>query len=255
MYAYSTDEGTPGRRRSRCRHPASRTTSSPGRRPETTAASTSPGTARRRTRPPAAAPTGVRTAAPTTPTARGACTSRRRSPATRRGQIQRSGVAGEHPVRRGSMQTIIGNQCGGATNNAAAGRTARSATSSSSGSAARARHRSRTPTRQPAQLLLGTHAMYVRQIGGTGVYAGESPKGDSILKFRHRSGQRRDVRGSGQTTANMPNLDIISSKASWPSLRRAIPKKTACLRVTMKLVKSELPRRLSHLTPTTISSG
>ena len=66
----------------------------------------------------------------------------------------------------------------------------------------------------------GSHAMYVRQIGGTGVYAGQSPKGDAILL-----GSTTDPSGDatydalGATSANMPNLDITSSKLSWPSSR------------------------------------
>ena len=43
--------------------------------------------------------------------------------------------------------------------------------------------------------LMGSHAMFVSQIGGTGVLAAAQPKGDSILqRFRDRSGRRRDLR-------------------------------------------------------------
>ena len=110
--------------------------------------------------------------------------------------------------------------------------TARSATSSSSGSAARARRRSRTPT--PTSLLnalLGSHAMYVRQIGGTGVYAGQPPKGDAIqLNSTTRSGRRRDLRRARPTSANMPNLDITQLQGELAEQRLVPPgrRRPAC---------------------------
>src|SRR5207248_1824451 len=84
--------------------------------------------------------------------------------------------------------------------------------------------------------LLGSRAMYVRQIGGTGVYSDQSPKGDAILvnSAADPSGDATyDALGS--TSANMPNLDVTSSKVSWPSTGACHPAGQACLRVTMKV--------------------
>jgi hypothetical protein len=144
-------------------------------------------------------------------------------------------VAGEHPVRHGTVQTIIGNQCGGATNTSAANRTLGDFFQLRVGSKGEAQISYANST-SLLNALLGTHAMYVRQIGGTGVYAGLSPKGDAILT-NSATDPAKDAtyEALGATSANMPNLDILSSKVSWPSLSSCHPKGTACLRVTMKI--------------------
>ena len=74
--------------------------------------------------------------------------------------------------------------------------------------------------------VLGTHAMYVRQNGGTGVYAGVSPKGDAILN-NQATDPAKDAtyEAAGPTSANMPNLDIVASKTSWPSPSSCHPAK------------------------------
>jgi hypothetical protein len=144
-------------------------------------------------------------------------------------------LAGEHPIRRGTVQTIIGEQCGGATNTSATNRTLGDFFQLRIGSKGEAQI-SYADSTSLLNSGLGTHAMYVRQIGGTGVYAGVSPKGDSILN-NSATDPAKDAtyEALGATSANMPNLDILSSKTSWPSLTSCHPKGTACLRVTMKI--------------------
>src|SRR5262249_35771823 len=84
--------------------------------------------------------------------------------------------------------------------------------------------------------LLGTHAMFVSQNGGAGVYAGASPKGDSIL-LNSATDPAKDATydAAGLSSANMPNLDILSSKVSYPSAGSCHPAGTSCLRVWMKV--------------------
>jgi hypothetical protein len=146
-------------------------------------------------------------------------------------------LAGEHPMRRGSIETIMGNQCGGPTNVSLTG------TNRTLGDF----FQLRIGSRGEAQIsygdsnnfngdLYGSHAMYVSQNGGSGVYANVQPKGPAILM-----GSAPDPAGDatyeadGQTSATMPNLDIRSSKVSWPGAKACHPSGAACLRVTMKL--------------------
>jgi hypothetical protein len=145
-------------------------------------------------------------------------------------------VAGEHPVRHGSIQTIIGNQCGGSTNTSAANRTLGDFFQLRIGSQGEAQI-SYADSTSLLNALLGTHAMYVRQIDGTGVYAKQQPKGDSIL-LNSATDPANDATHDalGITSATMPNLDILSSQMSWPSKKSPChPTNTPCLRVTMTL--------------------
>jgi hypothetical protein len=78
----------------------------------------------------------------------------------------------------------------------------------------------------------------VRQVGGTGVYAGQSPKGDPI-QLNSTTDPTGDAtyEALGSTSPSMPNLDVTSSKVSWPSSGSCHPAGQACLRVTMKVAK------------------
>jgi hypothetical protein len=144
-------------------------------------------------------------------------------------------VAGEHPVRHGSIQTIIGNQCGGSSNTSGANRTLGDFFQLRIGSKGEAQISYANST-SLLNALLGTHAMYVRQIGGTGVYANQQPKGDAILNDAATDPAKdATYEAAGATSANMPNLDILSSKVSWPNSKSCHPAKTACLRVTMTI--------------------
>jgi hypothetical protein len=149
-------------------------------------------------------------------------------------------VAGEHPVRRGTVQTIIGNQCGGATNTSATNRTLGDFFQLRIGSKGEAQISYANST-SSLNALLGTHAMYVRQNDGPGVYTGQQIKGDSIL-LNSASDSPGDATydALGQTSASMPNLDVLSSKLSWPSTgKKSVspcrPSNTPCLRVTMTI--------------------
>jgi hypothetical protein len=146
-------------------------------------------------------------------------------------------LASEHPVRRGGIQTVIGNQCGGATNLGLSGltRTLGDFFQLRIGSTGEAQIVYADSENVDGNLM-GSHAMYVRQIDGTGVLTAQQPKGDSIL-----NGSATDPAGDatfdalGQVSQSMPNLDIISSKVSWPSTRSCHPAGTSCLRVVMKV--------------------
>ena len=149
-------------------------------------------------------------------------------------------VAGEHPVRRGSIMTIIGNQCGGASNTSATNRTLGDFFQLRIGSKGEA-HISYADSTSLLNALLGTHAMYVRQNGGASVYAGQQIKGDSIL-LNSASDPAGDATydALGATSASMPNLDLLASKVSWPSTgKKSVspchPANTPCLRITMTL--------------------
>jgi hypothetical protein len=145
-------------------------------------------------------------------------------------------LAGEHPLRRGSIQTIMGNQCGGPANNqTATNRTLGDFFQLRIGSKGEAQI-SYADSNSLINALLGSHAMYVRQIGGSGVYASLQPKGDAIL-LDSATDPAKDAtyEALGATSANMPNLDVLSSKVSWPRADACHPKRTACLRVTMKV--------------------
>jgi hypothetical protein len=117
--------------------------------------------------------------------------------------------ASGHPIHHGSIQTLIGGQCGDRTLGDF--------------------FQLRVGPDGGAQLSFGDsnnidavfapHAMHVRQVGGQGLYAGRSPVGTAIQK-----GSTGDPAGDaaydalGQTSANMPNLDITSSSLTRPSV-------------------------------------
>ncbi|MFL6018577.1 MAG: hypothetical protein ACJ74V_13695 [Gaiellaceae bacterium] len=145
-------------------------------------------------------------------------------------------VASEHPIRHGSIQTILGNQCGGVPNNqTATNRTLGDFFQLRIGSSGEAQI-SYADSTSLLNSLLGSHAMHVRQNGGTGVYAKVSPKGDSIL-LNTATDPAVDAtyEAAGLTSPNMPNLDVLSSSVAWPRPSSCHPANTPCLRVSTKL--------------------
>jgi hypothetical protein len=145
-------------------------------------------------------------------------------------------LAGEHPLRRGSIQTIMGNQCGGPPNNqTATNRVLGDFFQLRIGSKGEAQI-SYADSDSLLNALLGSHAMYVKQNGGSGAFASVQPKGDPIL-LNSATDPSGDATydALGQSSASMPNLDVLSSKVSWPSPSSCHPAGTACLRVQMKL--------------------
>lgn len=139
-------------------------------------------------------------------------------------QFTAPALAGEHPIHRGSIQTVIGGQCGDRTLGdffqlrvGATGEAQISYADSNNIDAA-----------------FAPHAMYVRQAGGTGLYAGKTVAGNPI-----QTKSTTDVSGDakyeagGVSSANAPNLDIVSSELTRPSASQCHPKGTACLRIRM----------------------
>jgi len=141
--------------------------------------------------------------------------------------------AGEHPVRRGSIQTVMGGQCGNDDSTGTTNRTLGDFFQLRIGSQGEAQL-SYADSENYDGHIYGSHGMYVRQIGGAGVYAGSSPSGTFP-----RLGRSSDPSGdavyaaSGEVTASIPNLDIVSSRTSFPAAADCRPAGTACLRTTM----------------------
>jgi hypothetical protein len=145
-------------------------------------------------------------------------------------------VASEHPMRRGSIQTVMGNQCGGPPGNQlATNRTLGDFFQLRIGASGEAQISYADATNGAAPEF-ATHATYVRQIGGTGVVKGKTPSGDPIQinSVTDPSGDAK-FQALGQTSADMPNLDILASSLAWPRVSACHPSGTACLRVTMKV--------------------
>jgi hypothetical protein len=145
-------------------------------------------------------------------------------------------LASGHPIRRGGIQTIIGNQCGGATNLGLNGttRTLGDFFQLRIGPQGEARI-SYGDSNNIDGNLMGSHAMYVAQIGGPGVL------GKNVQGPVAPLGSAADPSGDatydalGAISPSMPNLDILSSSLTRPAAAACHPAGTACLRVTMKL--------------------
>jgi hypothetical protein len=143
-------------------------------------------------------------------------------------------LASEHPVRRGGLQSVMGGLC---ADDSFAGtvRVLGDFFQLRIGSKGEAEI-SYADATNAAAYLYGSHAMYVRQIGGPGVYKGKNPSGDPV-----QLGSVSDPPGdgtfdaAGQVSANMPNLDILGSSLSFPKPSDCHPKGTACVRVKMKV--------------------
>jgi hypothetical protein len=140
-------------------------------------------------------------------------------------------LAGEHPIHKGSIQTLIGGQCGDRTLGdffqlrvGATGEAQISYADSNN-----------------IDAPFAPHAMYVRQVGGTSLYAGKGVSGNPI-----QVGSTTDVSGDGTyeaggvSSANAPNLDITGSSVTRPSPNQCHPSGTACLRVVMKVANLSL---------------
>src|SRR5439155_21316426 len=114
--------------------------------------------------------------------------------------------ASSHPVRRGGVQTLIGGQCSWASR--ALGDYLQLRTGPKGDA-----HISYADSNNIVGSLAG-HAMYVHQNGGTGLYAAQSPVSISgITPFNGVVDPAGDGKYevSGTSSANMPQLDIVSS--------------------------------------------
>jgi len=134
-------------------------------------------------------------------------------------------LAGEHSIHKGTIQTVLGGQCGDRT----------------LGDFLQVRIGSRGEAQisyadsNNADAAFAPHGMYVRQNGGASVFA-SSPqvRGDAIL-LNAASDPAGDGRreSAGVTGPNDPNLDILQSSFSQPALAACHPAGTPCYRVKM----------------------
>jgi len=136
-------------------------------------------------------------------------------------------LAGEHYIHKGNIQTVIGGQCGDRT----------------LGDFLQLRVGSRGEAQisyadsNNADEPFAPHGMYVRQNGGTGLFASSSPvSGDPIL-LNSASDPSGDAKREtdGVTSTNIPNLDILQSSFSQPSAANCHPAATPCYRVSMMI--------------------
>ena len=134
-------------------------------------------------------------------------------------------LAGEHYIHKGDIQTVIGGQCGD--------RTLGDFLQLRVGSHGEAQiaYADSNNADEP----FAPHGMYVKQNGGTGLFASSSPvSGDPILL-----NAASDPAGDGKRETdgisgpNIPNLDILLSSFSQPAPANCHPAGTPCYRVKM----------------------
>jgi hypothetical protein len=141
-------------------------------------------------------------------------------------------LAGEHYVHKGDIQTVIGEQCGD--------RTLGDFLQIRVGSKGEAQiaYADSNNADEP----FAPHGMYVKQNGGTGVFASNPlVSGDAIL-LNAASDPSGDARRetNGLTSDNIPNLDILQSSFSQPAPANCHPAGTPCYRVSMTINKLSL---------------
>ncbi len=136
-------------------------------------------------------------------------------------------LAGEHYVHKGDIQTVIGGQCGD--------RTLGDFLQIRVGSKGEAQisYADSNNADEP----FAPHGMYVKQNGGTGLFASSSPiSGDPILLNAASDPAGDGLRQTnGLTSANIPNLDILQSSFSQPDPENCHPANTPCYRVSMTI--------------------
>lgn len=133
-------------------------------------------------------------------------------------------LAGEHFIRRGSQQTLIGGQCGN--------RSLGDFFQLRIGDQGEAHISFADSNNRDAVFL--PHAMYVRQNGGNGLYANATVTGDPILQNSASDPLGDGIyEAGGVASANSPSLDIVSSTMSMPNASDCHPAGTACYRVEM----------------------
>jgi len=146
-------------------------------------------------------------------------------------------LASEHPIRRGGIQSIMGNQCGGPSNLGLNGltRTLGDFFQLRIGSLGQAVITYGDSNNLDAQAM-GAHTMFVQQTGGPGVFQSKQVTGPQIgLGSTTDTSDDATFDANGASTASMPNLDIVSSSLTKPLPSGCRPSGTACYRVTMKV--------------------
>jgi hypothetical protein len=134
-------------------------------------------------------------------------------------------LAGEHYIHKGTIQTVLGGQCGD--------RTLGDFLQLRVGSHGEAQISYADSNNVDAGFA--PHGMYVKQNGGTGLFASSSPvHGDPIL-LNAASDPIGDAERetNGMTSLNIPNLDILQSSFSQPAPANCHPAMTPCYRVKM----------------------
>jgi hypothetical protein len=135
-------------------------------------------------------------------------------------------LAGEHYIHKGTIQTVLGGQCGN--------RTLGDFLQVRIGSQGEAQisYADSNNADEP----FAPHGMYVRQNGGSGVFASTAVHGDSILlnAASDPSGDGKRETG-GLSGPNIPNLDILQSSFSQPDPSSCHPAGTPCYRVRMTI--------------------
>ena len=133
-------------------------------------------------------------------------------------------LAGEHYIHKGNIQTVIGRQCGDRT----------------LGDFLQLRVGSRGEAQisyadsNNADEPFAPHGMYVKQNGGTGVFASTAVAVAPIL-LNAASDPAGDGKREtdGVSGPNMPNFDLLQSSFSQPSPANCHPSGTPCYRVKM----------------------
>ena len=139
-------------------------------------------------------------------------------------------LAGEHHNHDGSIATVMGGLCGDRT-------------------AMGDFFKMRVGTQGEAHIIYSDanntiglgHTMYVKQNGGTGLYASETVAGDPILLDAATDPAGDGVRELNSTTsANLPNLDVLASSFTKPAQAACRPNTAACYRVEMTVANLSL---------------
>jgi hypothetical protein len=138
--------------------------------------------------------------------------------------------ASGHPIHHGSIQTVLGGQCGD--------RTLGDFFQLRIGSHGEAE--TSFADSNNVDEVFAPHAMYVRQIGGSSVYVGQSVSGQKPVGSVTDPAGDATYDAGGQTSADMPNLDIVGSSFTAPGASSCHAGGQACYRITMKLANLSL---------------
>jgi hypothetical protein len=135
-------------------------------------------------------------------------------------------LAGEHYVHKGTIQTVLGGQCGD--------RTLGDFLQVRVGSLGEAQisYADSNNADEP----FAPHGMYVKQNGGSGLFANNTVTGDPIL-LNSASDPSGDAKREtdGISLPSIPNLDILQSSFSQPDPENCHPTNTPCYRVKMTI--------------------